>query len=80
MEAADLLERAAAFLEPASGVAAQQSIVRQLEPAGQLLVRKVDVEAKYLNRLEGRFHACIQHGACKFSWQTQMGWPSTWSD
>ncbi len=54
MEAADLLERAAAFPEYLSGVAAQQSIMRQLEPAGQLLVRKVDVEAKYLNRLEGK--------------------------
>lgn len=53
MEAADLLERAAACPEHASGVAAQQGIMRQLEPAGQLLVRKVDVEAKYLNRLEG---------------------------
>ena len=58
MEAADLLERPAAFLEPAKGGSANQGIVRKLEPAGQLLVRKVDVEAKYLNRLEGRCHAC----------------------
>ena len=59
MDAADLLERAAAFPEHTSGVAAHQGILRQLEPAGQLLVRKVDVEAKYLNRLEGEGLTCI---------------------
>lgn len=53
MDAADLVGRAAASPEHVSGVAAQQGIVRQLESAGQLLIRKVDVEAKYLNRLEG---------------------------
>jgi len=53
VDAADLLEGAAASPEHVSGVAAQQGIVRQLESAGQLLIRKVDVEAKYLNRLEG---------------------------
>ena len=53
MDAADLVGRAAAFTEHGSGVAAQQGFVRQLESAVQLLIRKVDVEAKYLNRLEG---------------------------
>ena len=53
MDAACLLGAIVASPEHSPCVALQQSIVRQLESAGQLLVRKVDVEAKYLNRLEG---------------------------
>lgn len=63
MEAASLLGRAAACSEHALSLPVQQGIVRQLESAGQLLIRKVDVEAKYLNRLEGMspLCSCIVH-------------------
>lgn len=63
MEAASLLGRAAACSEHALSLPIQQGIVRQLESAGQLLIRKVDVEAKYLNRLEGTspLCSCIVH-------------------
>ncbi len=58
MDAASLLGRAAACSEHALSLALRQDIARQLESAGQLLIRKVDVEAKYLNRLEGTSPLC----------------------
>lgn len=60
MEAAALLGQAAAYSEPAICLPMRQAIVRQLESAGQLLVRKVEVEAKYLNRLEGGSFLLVQ--------------------
>ncbi|BDA47247.1 probable abnormal spindle-like microcephaly-associated protein homolog [Coccomyxa sp. Obi] len=39
--------------ERAACVAANAQTVKQLESLGQLLIRKLDMESKYLNRLEG---------------------------
>ena len=39
-------------------MAAQPETVRQLEAAGQLLLRKAELEAKYLDRLEGGARTC----------------------
>ncbi len=76
MDAADLVGRAAASPEHVSGVAAQQGVVRQLESAGQLLIRKADVEAKYLNRLEGVCQLCSDvQTILEHIWRGQMdGW------
>jgi hypothetical protein len=53
MLATGLMQRLVAAPERAAAVAAQAPTVKQLEALGQLLLRKLDMEAKYLNRLEG---------------------------
>ncbi len=52
-----LLGALAAAPERAAALAANGTATRQLAAAGQLLARAVDVEAKYLARLEGAARA-----------------------
>jgi len=52
-----LLGALAATPERAAALAANGPATRQLAAAGQLLARAVDVEAKYLARLEGAARA-----------------------
>ncbi len=54
MSATAILLGAVACPQRAACVAANAQTVKQLESLGQLLIRKLDMESKYLNRLEGR--------------------------
>ena len=53
MSATVILLGVVACKERAACVAANAQTVKQLESLGQLLIRKLDMESKYLNRLEG---------------------------
>jgi hypothetical protein len=53
MLATGLMQRLVGCPERAALVRAQPATIKQLESLGQLLLRKLDMEAKYLNRLEG---------------------------
>ena len=53
MSATAILLGVVACPERAASVAANAQTVKQLESLGQLLIRKLDMESKYLNRLEG---------------------------
>lgn len=53
MSAMAILLGAVGCPERAAGVAGNAQTVKQLESLGQLLIRKLDMESKYLNRLEG---------------------------
>lgn len=58
MLATGLMQRLMADPQRAAAVHAQLLTVKHLESLGQLLLRKLDMEAKYLNRLEGLFLSC----------------------
>lgn len=53
MAATAILLSAVGCPERAARLGANGHTVKQLESLGQLLTRKLDMESKYLNRLEG---------------------------